>query len=90
MPPALRNRPDTGLVSSLLVEAFFFLQASRMPGFNGPNPLVVTHISSVAGMFGYTSPDEEYAFIKAIQAIDGVYLELESDRIKQRQKQKRK
>ena len=90
MPPALANRPEPTLVTQFLLDAFFTLHNSRGAGFNGPSALSLSDLHAAALLFGYTSPDETYAFIKVMQALDGFYLKQESDRIKQQSKQKPK
>lgn len=90
MPPALQNKPEAGLIPTFLVESFLLLHSSRQAGMGGPMPLSLADILTAASLYGYSTSPEQYAFLRAMQSLDGFYLTEESARIKATSKNKPK
>lgn len=74
-PDALRNKPRLRPWLAEYYRAFQVLTSSRSVGMGGVGAIPLSEIAAYFELFEVHDPDERYAYVTMIKALDSAYLE---------------
>lgn len=89
MPEWIANQPQLYIWLEKVMSAFLTLHNRRSFGMGGANPIPLVEIEAYFRMFSITTMREKRYYLHLINALDGLYLRLESERQQREAKAKK-